>query len=88
MEVVLDVNENGPSTSSGTFTLYPNPSNGDFTLELRQPSQVSVFNLMEQNVLHLNEVNSLQQLHLDAAGVYFVRICNGNGVEVKKIVVE
>ena len=88
MEVVLDVNENGPSTSSGTFTLYPNPSNGDFTLELRHPSQVSVFNLMGQNVLHLNEVNGLQQLHLDAAGVYFVRMSNANGVEVKKVVME
>jgi hypothetical protein len=88
MEVVLDVNENGPSTSSGTFTLYPNPSNGDFTLELRQPSQVSVFNLMGQKVLHLNEVNGLQQLHLDSAGVYFVRMSNANGVEVKKVVME
>ena len=87
-EVVLDVNEDGPSTGSGTFTLYPNPTHGDFTIELRQTSQINVFNLMGQNVLNLNDVNGLQHLHLDAAGVYFVRISNGNGVEVKKVIVE
>ena len=88
MEVVLDVNEDGPSTGSGTFALYPNPTHRDFTIELRQTSQVSVFNAMGQQVLSLNEVSGLQQLHLDMAGVYFVRISNANGVEVKKVVVE
>ena len=84
MEIVLDVNE---MTESET-NIYPNPSHGDFTIELRQNSQVSVFNLMGQNVLNLNEVNGSKQLHLDAAGVYFVRISHANGVEVKKMIVE
>ena len=94
MEVILDVEEDGPSTPStgsgtaGTFTLYPNPSNGDFTIALRQTSQISVFNAMGQQVLNLNEASGLQHLHLNATGVYFVRISNGNGVEVKKVVVE
>ena len=87
-EVVLDVNEDGPSTGSGTFTLYPNPTHGDFTIELRQTSQVGVFNAMGQQVLSLNEVSGLHRLHLDATGVYFVRISNANGVEVKKVIVE
>ena len=87
-DVVLDVNEDGPSTNSETFTLYPNPTHGDFTIELRQPSQVSVFNLMGQNILNLSDVNGLQHLHIGAEGVYFVRISNANGVEVKKMVVE
>ena len=88
MEVVLDVEEDGPSTGSGAFSIYPNPTNGDFTVELRQTSQVSVFNAMGQQVLSLNEASGLQHLHLDAAGVYFVRISNANGVEVKKVVVK
>jgi len=82
--VVLDVNEIAKCETN----IYPNPTHGDFTIELRQTSQISVFNLMGQNVLNLNEVSGLQQLHLDAAGVYFVRISNANGVEVKKVVVE
>ena len=91
MEVVLDVDEDGPSTGSGntgTFTLYPNPTHGDFTVELHQTSQVSVFNAMGQQVLNLNEASGSQRLHLDATGVYFVRISNANGVEVKKVAVE
>ena len=87
-EVILDVDEDGPSTSLGTFSLYPNPSNGDFTIALRQTSQIIVYNTMGQQVLNLNDANGLQQLHLDAVGVYFVRISNANGVEVKKVVVE
>ena len=88
MEVVLDVEEDGSSTGSGTFALYPNPTHRGFTIELRQTSQVSVFNAMGQQVLSLNEVNRLQHLHLNTTGVYFVRISNENGVEVKKVVVE
>ena len=93
MEVVLDVNEDGPSTpSTGSGTerahIYPNPTHGDITVELRQTSQVSVFNAMGQQVLNLNEASGLQRIHLDATGVYFVRISNGNGVELKKVVVE
>jgi hypothetical protein len=88
MEVVLDVDEDGPSAGSGTFTLFPNPSNGDFTVALRQTSHVSVFNAIGQQIIGLNKVSGLQRLHLDVAGVYFVRISNRNGVEVKKVVVE
>ena len=84
LAIVLDVNE----TTNSETTLFPNPTHGDFTIELHQTSQVGVFNAMGQQVLDLNEVNGLQQLHLDATGVYFVRISNGNGVEVKKVVVE
>ena len=83
-EVVLDVNE----IAENETNIYPNPTHGDFTIELRQSSQVSVFNLMGQNVLNLSDVNGLQHLHLAATGVYFVRISNANGVEVKKVVVE
>ena len=43
---------------------------------------------MGQQILNLNEASGLQQLHLDATGVYFVRISNEKGVEVKKVVVE
>ena len=84
-EVVLDVDETERVFET---PIYPNPSTGDFTVALRQTSQVSVYNLMGQSILNLNAVSGLQHLRLDAAGIYFVRISNGNGVEVKKVIVE
>ena len=87
-DVVLDVEENGSLTDSETITVYPNPSNGDFTVALRQTSQVSVFNFMGQQIFSLNEVNGLQHFHLNEAGVYFVRISNRNGIEMNKVVVK
>lgn len=84
VEVVLDVNE----TAYSENTLYPNPNQGDFTLVLNSKSQVSVFDMMGRNLLNLDDVSGLQQLHLDAEGIYLVRISNENGVEVKKVVVK
>ena len=84
-EVVLDVDE---TETTFDAQIYPNPSNGDFTIALRQTSQVSVFNLMGQQILNLNEVNGLQHFHLNEAGVYFVHISDKNGVMVKRVVVE
>ena len=82
------INDNVDETSDNESTLYPNPNSGDFTVELHQTSQVSVFNAMGQQVLNLNDANGIQHLHLDATGIYFVRISNANGVEVKKVVVD
>ena len=68
--------------------VYPNPTSGSFTVELVEESNISIFNMLGQNVMSLNKVSGLQQLHLSEAGIYFVHISNANGVEVKKVVVE
>ncbi len=68
--------------------IYPSPTSGDFTIELAEQSNVSIFNTLGQNVMNLVNASDTQHLHLDASGIYFVRISNVNGVEVKKIVVE
>ena len=68
--------------------LYPNPTTGSFTIELAEESNVSVYNLLGQHMMSLDKASGTQQLHLEEAGVYFVRISNENGVEVKKVVVE
>lgn len=68
--------------------IYPNPSNGKITIELAKESHVSVFNLLGQNILNLNKVSGLQHIHLNESGVYFVRICSGDDIEVKKVIVK
>ena len=84
MDIVLDLDE----TAHKEYNVYPIPSKGEFNVSLRQTSQVSVFNMTGQLILNLNEVSGLQQFHLDATGIYFVRISNENGVTLKKVIVE
>jgi hypothetical protein len=70
--------------------LYPNPTKGSFTLDLAEESNVCVFNMLGQQVKSLEKVSGSQQISLENApmGMYFVRIQSGNGIEVKKLIVE
>ena len=68
--------------------IYPNPTSGSITIELAEDSNVCIFNTMGQNIMSLNKVSGLQQLHLSETGIYFVRISNESGVEVEKVVVK
>ena len=70
--------------------LYPNPSQGSFTLELAEKSNVSIFNILGQEVMHMDKVSGVQQVSLENApkGLYFVQIQNGNNTEVKKLIIE
>jgi hypothetical protein len=76
-----------------SLNLYPNPSNGSFTIRLDEnsPVQVTVVNLLGQKVFE-NEYNeSTIQLDLNlASGTYFVRIQDSNSTafSIKKVVVQ
>jgi len=68
--------------------LYPNPTSGSFTIQLDEESDINIYNTLGQNVMNLDKASGTQLIHLSETGVYFVRISNENGVEVKKVVVE
>ncbi|MFY7666000.1 reprolysin-like metallopeptidase [Flavobacterium sp.] len=85
------------TTSDFGIAIYPNPSNGNFTISsakaLDAKSEITVYD-MRGRVLHqsntagagpLNEIISLQNAQ---AGVYLVSISGANFKEVKRIVVE
>ncbi len=75
-------------TAPSAVLLYPNPSHGQFTLELSEESTVEIYNLLGQKVMSLEEVNGRQALQLDENGMYLVRILNATGAETLKLVVE
>ena len=78
-------------------SVYPNPGNGNFILELPQSQNndlvfdVRIVNIYGQHVQEL-QLNAAQQHYLDLtntpAGIYFIRISSGNKQAVKILVKE
>lgn len=75
-----DVEENNVEVPT-TMTVYPNPAQGTFTLDLNQESDVNVFNAVGQLVQTYKSVKTLN-LSLEA-GIYFVQAGN----QTQKVVV-
>ena len=74
------IEEDGPSTGSGTFTIYPNPTNGTLTIqhsEFRiQNSAFRITNLMGQTVQtgSLNAENQKIDVSALPKGMYFISV--------------
>ena len=69
--------------------IYPNPTNGNFNIELAEESSVTVFNALGQVARHLEKATGNQQIDLSNApkGLYYVRIQNGSNIETTKLIV-
>ena len=87
---VHGVEEDGPSTGSGTFTVYPNPTNGVLTVHHSafriHHSEFQIANLMGQTVLSGNINAENQQIDVSSLpqGMYFITV----GEATRKFVVE
>jgi hypothetical protein len=91
------IEEGGPSTGSGTFAVYPNPTNGILTIHHSslttsnashfsiQHSEFIITNLMGQTVLSGNINADNQQIDVSALpqGMYFITFAG----ETRKFVV-
>ena len=80
-----------------SFTLYPNPNNGNFTVQFNSNSsneiKIGVVDMRGREVFSKSYQNTglfNQNLQLNnlQAGVYLVNVQDGNRKEVKKIIVE
>jgi hypothetical protein len=87
---VHGVEEDGPSTGSGTLAVYPNPTNGVLFVETQNfaslPAQTyCISNLTGQTVLSARITAETQQIDVSGLpkGMYFIRI----GGETRKFVV-
>jgi hypothetical protein len=69
--------------------IYPNPTTGNFTIELAEESNVVIYNTLGQAVRRLGNVSGNQQIDLSNApkGLYYVRIQSGNNVETQKLII-
>ena len=79
------INEDGPSTGSGTFTVYPNPTDGVLTVSVRLPQCDSpttgqtayrITNQMGQTLLTGNISAETQQIDISklTKGMYFISV--------------
>ena len=86
--VLEGVEEDGPSTGSGTFVAWPNPTDGLLHIEAEGIESIEVRNLLGQVVLQAKETNAIDLSGLEN-GVYFLIASNKNGARtITKVVKE
>lgn len=76
--------------NANDFMVYPNPSNGNFTIQVPDSfigSRAIIYNLLGQSIkeFSIDEVN--QNTNLEK-GVYLLQIQKGNQVNTKKIIIQ
>ncbi|MDE6630922.1 MAG: T9SS type A sorting domain-containing protein, partial [Bacteroidales bacterium] len=82
-----------PTAIEGTeekieFTLTPNPNRGDFYVEVPEGSRVEVFTSRGALLQRLENVSGKRNLHVQAAGLYIVRVSVNGKAAVKRVIVE
>lgn len=76
-----------------SIVIYPNPSNGDFTLTFSRPvshGRVEVFNVCGQRVFEMDVYNkSMEEIFLEYVhdGIYFVKMFDGINMNCMKLTV-
>jgi hypothetical protein len=75
--------------SQQSFQLYPNPSNGSFTIELASDAIVSITNALGQVVMNTTMIAGTNHVALNdvTEGIYFVKVITGNTQTIKRLVV-
>ncbi len=76
----------------GSISIWPNPSNGKFTLSGNNFDKIEIFNLLGERIFTSNQVRSQTNAEIDLSqygfGVYCVLIHDGQEVYTRKIVVQ
>lgn len=89
--VLEGVEEDGPSTpstDSGAFVVWPNPTTGPIHINTETPCDIEVRNVLGQLVLRAKETETIDLIHLKK-GVYFLTTSNKNGIKaVSKVIKE
>ncbi len=72
------------------FSVYPNPSNGNITLQFNQPnSKIKIYNSIGEIVFEKTIFSTIENLSLSIpSGVYYLSGINGENTLRKKLVVE
>ena len=72
------------------FSLYPNPSRGDVTVAVSEPTVITVVDLQGRTVIASTPVASVFLIPRTSLqpGVYFVRVATVGATSVRKLIVD
>ena len=79
------------ATNNLGLSIYPNPNNGVFTLNIKTKNVVvEIMNTQGQVVLTKNNVNTNEQIDLsnNAKGIYFITVTSNKTVTTQKVIVQ
>ncbi|WP_340102960.1 T9SS type A sorting domain-containing protein [Rhodohalobacter sp. 8-1] len=85
--VTVSLDISGTPTGSGFVRLYPNPTNGRFTINSTATvDRVEIYSITGQLLLHTNVNNRVAEISLNgySTGIYFARIYSGSEVLNRK----
>lgn len=68
--------------------IYPNPSNGEFSIKAPQNSTISIFNTLGILVKETYTTNEISKINLSEKGVFMVKITSKDGNKTIKINIE
>lgn len=82
-------------TSDNTILVYPNPSNGNFVVDLKNSTSkvqsITVYNALGklmQNIAIANQNQSIAISANYAAGVYYVKVLTEKGAAIHKLIIQ
>lgn len=93
----INTNAINEKTFDNLFTLFPNPSNGKFTLQYkstninRSKANVDVYNVVGEKIYSfLNETGDqfIIDLNSQSSGIYFLKLKTDNHVFTRKIIIQ
>ena len=76
--------------TTNEITLYPNPSNGIFTISTQLPTDVVAIDVTGKEVFRMLNINNQTSLNLTQLqkGLYLLKLSNELGEQIKKIIIE
>lgn len=72
-----------------TVEIYPNPTAGDVSISVSQPSTVTIVDIAGREVIPATTFNTHSTLHMTLpSGIYFVHVMDHNNATVQKLIVK